>query len=194
MIRSAFLVTFNKKSRTKAYEEAKELISRNTFSNTSVIQPSSLVINYEIEIKKDVERVKKGQCKIIPLKNVSNIILIENISGQDALVIFERLGWAGFNMKYVHRIVPIQKIGVLEEVLACLLAEFGRLNQKIGATYKISYKQRMSSLDCKKQIFDLITKNMKLAVNLTSPDYIFLVEIVKGLVGYTVMPGKHTKS
>ncbi|KAL0265626.1 UNVERIFIED_CONTAM: hypothetical protein PYX00_011339 [Menopon gallinae] len=87
------------------------------------------------------------------------------------------------------RPVPLKnKIGSLHCILDCIPNDVSRLNESVGRTYKIEYKQRSSGLVCKEVLFEAITQNVALRVCLSSPDYTVAVVVIKNMVGYSIIP------
>lgn len=187
MLRSAFLVTCDKNKETLALREAREMLGRVMFTNSCEVSNGPANIDYRAQAKSDSETLKREKVRAIPLKNVKNIVLLENLTKCDTVSIYLRLGSLSVPKRYVHRVIPLQRLGTLDDVLKCIPADASNINADSGKTYKIAYKQRMSDLVCKDKIFEAITGTVTLKVNLSVPSYVFMVEVVKNLVGYSVV-------
>jgi tRNA(Ser,Leu) C12 N-acetylase TAN1 len=67
-----------------------------------------------------------------------------------------------------------------------MIAEVCR-NRFKDLTYKIKYESRLTSFDSKNALFSTIHENMNLRVDLSSPQVICMVQIIKNYLGLTVM-------
>lgn len=171
MTKSGFLCTYN----NGFYKSAKlELLM------------ALKIIQLKLLNEEETDIPKKEKFVIKELKNIKNIILIENKTSKDIMRCFELLTKNSFNK--IQRIFPIQSF--FSENTKLNIKNFVE-EKEITESFKIFYKERCSDLFLKEFVFQTIIKKFEnVKVDLTKPKYIFLVQVVKNFVCLTLLENK----
>lgn len=114
------------------------------------------------------------------------ILFLENKSTETSLSLFYKLRASGTRFEYVHRVVPLDNFFQFDEEK--ILESISGLDE--SKSYKIMYEGRLCHADIKARIFDLITKNISLRVDLESPHYIIVTQAFKNNLGISVVEGE----
>ncbi|KAH9410814.1 hypothetical protein HK407_10g15800 [Ordospora pajunii] len=144
------------------------------------------VCSLEEQLKDEIDEYK-NHSKFAKLMEHRCILVIENKSHESSVSLFNKLREANAAFEYVHRVIPLERIFPIDDAR---IAE-GIQGLEHGKSYKIVYEERMCSAGVKKRVFDVITKNICLKVDLEAPDYIIAVQVFKSMFGMSVVMNEH---
>lgn len=187
MLKSAFLVTCSTGREKVACKELLDLLNRVLCSIEPCVQPARSPINYAVEVENDIRTLVQEKARPVLLKNVRNFVLLESLVAHDVVFLCALVKNLSVAKRYIQNITPLQRLGPLHCILDCISADVSRLNESAGKTYKIVYRQRSSGLVCREVLFETITRCVSLRVDLSCPDYVVVVFVIKNLVGYSVV-------
>lgn len=187
MLKSAFLLTCSTGRERVASKELLDLLNRVLHSIEFRVFKPSLPANYAAEVEEEIRTLVKEKVRPVPLKNVKNFVLLESLVEHDVVFVCSRVKSLSVSKRYIQNITPLQRIGPLHCILDCISADVSKLNANACKTYKIVYRQRSSGLVCKDTLFETITQSVSLRVDLSCPDYMVVVFVIKNLVGYSVV-------
>ncbi|KAL7345031.1 hypothetical protein P7C65_09s2g14700 [Encephalitozoon intestinalis] len=111
------------------------------------------------------------------------ILFLENRSSESSSALFSKLRESETRFEYVLRIVPLEEFFRFDE--GKVLESIRGLDE--NKSYKIMYEGRMCHPDTKEKVFDLITGNLSLKVDLKTPHYIIAVQAFKNNLGISVI-------
>lgn len=187
MMKSAFIVTCSTGRERVACKELLGLLNRVLHSVESRVFKASSLTDYAAEVEDEIRTLVQKKARPVPLKNVRNFVLLESLVKHDVVVVCSLVRNLSVSKRYIQNITPLQRVGPLHCILDCISSDVSRLNANAGKTYKIVYRQRSSGLVCKEMLFEVIARNVSLKVDLSCPDYMVVVFVIKNLVGYSVM-------
>eukprot|EP00866_Antonospora_locustae_P002028 jgi/Antlo1/2028/1007 len=187
MIKSAFLVTCNAGRERAASKELTDILNRVIHSIQSLVSKVNSPIDYAAEVRDEIRRLVQEKARPVPLKNVRNFVLLESLVEHDVVLMCSLVRNLSISRRYIQNITPLQRLGPLHLILDCISADLSKLNANTGKSYKIMYRQRSSGLICRNVLFETITRNVSLKVDLSCPDYMVVVFVIKNMVGYSVI-------
>ncbi|AFN83736.1 hypothetical protein EROM_091200 [Encephalitozoon romaleae SJ-2008] len=114
------------------------------------------------------------------------ILFLENRSAETSLSLFYKLRASKTRFEYVYRVVPLDNFFQFDEEK--ILESVRGLDE--SKSYKIVYEGRLCHADMKERVFNLITKNISLRVDLESPHYIIVTQAFKNSLGISVVEGE----
>lgn len=124
----------------------------------------------------------------IEVSSVSGIILVDTILNpfqfvEDCKEIVRKDPW---KFRYVLRVIPLEMNCKAE--LTEIHAIVNQLSKKIDAqeTYRVLIEKRHSRLHSS-EIISTVTSKLKMKVNLDSPNWIILIQIVKMVAGISIL-------
>ncbi|KAM0672660.1 hypothetical protein CWI42_100250 [Ordospora colligata] len=144
------------------------------------------VCRLEEQLQDEIEEYK-NHSKFVKLMEHRCILVIENKSHESSVSLFNKLRETNTIFEYVHRVIPLERIFRIDD--AKIIEGIQGLED--GKSYKIVYEERMCSEGVKKRVFDVITKNICLKVDLETPDYIIAVQVFKSMFGMSVVMNEH---
>lgn len=169
------------------YKELLDFLNRALLNRGPCTSKQNSLTDYAAEVENDIRTLRQEKIRPVPLKNVRNFVLLESLVEHDVVFICSLVNNLGISKRYIHNITPLQRLGSLYCILDRIQIDVSKLNENVDKTYKIVYRQRSSSLVCKDMLFEIITRNVALKVNLSSPDYVVVVIVIKNLVGYSII-------
>ncbi|KAM0676883.1 hypothetical protein BDAP_002010 [Binucleata daphniae] len=202
--KNGFFISCFRNREQQAYNDFIRLVS----PLTSIKTDAALDITKSLEEEKSSD--KQTLCKI-HVKNLKNVVFIENKSKQSSLSLYENI--KHMKSKYIQRLIPLYTIFDLvdyKENIQAFVNEYVEENIKkhnnmiqtiiiidnnadknnnipTHATYKLVIEDRLTDKETKKEIFEYTLSLMKCNVNLKEPDFVFVIQICKNIVGLSFM-------
>ncbi|EJW01291.2 hypothetical protein EDEG_00508 [Edhazardia aedis USNM 41457] len=176
-----FIITCFRGREREALNEA--LITFNTITIRSHVNTS---INFNERIHSEIDNNEK-LFDHSHIKKLKNIVFIKNKSSCDSVKIYEEIVKRKLSCRFIQRLIPLDFIGNLKfwkDVISLMVEKSKSFDVK---TYKILYEKRLSEKGLKDEIFDTVTRNMILKVDLCNPDLLMVVQVFKTHIGGAVI-------
>jgi len=127
----------------------------------------------------------------VNVTNVAGLIVGKSSRDPKEFISFlrQKLQDSSWEIRYLLRFIPIQKVVTTDiESIKKTVLELARVAQILeNQAVKIVIEKRHTKLQ-KMEIIDSIGPHLNYKVNLTDPDWIFLVEIIGKYTGIAILP------
>ena len=184
---NGFLITTERNKENKASKEIKEKINEILKINICKNKlKNSDNLNYKEILQREIKELKESKIKQIDFKNLKNIILFKNLTEVSVYEIYKIMKEKNFNFKFAHRIIPLEYFGNYKEIIEILKLECNKIELN-ELTYKLVLEARLTESNKKEEIFSNVVNNIKNKVNLTNPDFIVMVQILKSNLGFSII-------
>ncbi|KAM0687841.1 hypothetical protein COBT_000908 [Conglomerata obtusa] len=176
---SGFFISCFKGREKQAYREFLKITHPHI---TSEHQTATTNFNQALED----ELKQKGPFSQLFIKDLKNVVFVKLRCDDDVVVIYESMRSLGVSTKYIQRLIPIQHFFDIVHYER-ELADFIKGISESSFTYKIVCEARLCDGAVKVNVFDCVARLMERQVSLTNPDYVFVVQICKNVVGVVLI-------